>query len=125
MQYRLMQELADGLTIASPGEDAAGPAEADETNGSAARSDYLLFDGKETRPIVMTPVGERDIRTGAGTFATIGVQHQKEGSSRRTVLWLAPDLDYLPILIEQYRKDEIQVRATLNTYRPLEADAAQ
>lgn len=112
MQYRLMQELAEGKTIVADAGD----------EDSAARTDFMLFDGKETRAIEMTEVGERSIRTGAGTFATIGVQHQRIGSSRRTVLWLAPDLDYLPVLIEQYRKDEIKVRATLTTYRPLEAD---
>ena len=47
------------------------------------------------------------------------MQHQKEGSSRRTLLWLAPELDYLPVLIEQYRRDELKVRATLRNYTPL------
>lgn len=125
MQYRLMQELAEGMTITAPEAEAAPEAAAATDAGGdaepAARTDYRLFDGEETRAIVMTQVGEREIRTGAGTFATIGVQHQKPGSSRRTLLWLAPDLGYLPVLIEQYRKDEIKVRATLQSYRALEA----
>lgn len=124
MQYRLMQELADGMTITAPAGDAAVAADDGDGSDPSARTDYVLFDGEETRPIVMTPVGERDVRTGAGTFATIGVQHQKEGSSRRTVLWLAPELDYLPVVIEQYRKDKLQVRATLQTYQPLETGGA-
>ncbi len=120
MQYRLMQDLADGRIIASPESETAGEPEAG-ADDTVARTNFVLVDGKETRPIVIKRIGERDIRTGAGTFATIGVQHQKAGSKRRTVLWLAPDLDYLPVLIEQYRKDEIKVRATLRTYRPLQA----
>lgn len=124
MQYRLMQDLAGGLTIAAPAGDGDAAAGAGEGTALAARTDYVLFDGEKIRPIVVTKIGERDIRTAAGTFATIGVQHQKEGSSRRTLLWLAPDLDYLPVLIEQYRKDKINVRATLRSYRPLESDAA-
>ena len=109
LQYRLMADLANG----------GGAAIAADADEDAAPS-YMLFDGDEARALNITRIGTRDIRTRAGTFETIGVQHQKQGSSRRTLLWLAPELDYLPVLIEQYRRDDLKVRATLRDYRTLE-----
>ena len=111
VQYRLMSDLAQG---------GIETLEAAADDDSASRASYILFDGDESDTLDITPIGERAIKTRAGTFYTIGVQHQKQGSSRRTLLWLAPELDYLPVLIEQYRRDDLKVRATLRDYDTLE-----
>jgi hypothetical protein len=56
------------------------------------------------------------VKTKAGTYEVVGIQHQKEGSSRVTTLWCAPELGYLPIVIEQHRKKKRNFRATLTKY---------
>ncbi|MEM6810204.1 MAG: DUF3108 domain-containing protein [Pseudomonadota bacterium] len=109
VQYRLMSDLAlGGIEALEADDDAPG------------RASYILFDVDESDTLDITPIGARAIKTRAGTFDTIGVQHQKQGSSRRTLLWLAPELDYLPVLIEQYRRDDLKVRATLRDYDTLD-----
>jgi hypothetical protein len=39
---------------------------------------------------------------------TVRFEQTREGSSRRTVLWLAPEYAYLPVRIEQFRNGEIE-----------------
>jgi len=83
------------------------------------RSDqYTLFDIDKMRIANVSIVGEKAVKTKAGTFTAIGVQHQKEGSSRTTTLWCVKKLDYLPVVIEQHRKGKLNFRASLVTYSP-------
>ena len=53
-----------------------------------------------------------------GIHELVGIEHQKEGSSRTTTLWCAPELDYLPVIIEQHRLGKLKFRATLTSYTP-------
>jgi hypothetical protein len=96
IQYELMHDLLNG--------------EPDEQ--------YVLFDVEKMRIANVSIGGERKIKTKAGTFTAVGIQHQKEGSSRTTTLWCAKALDYLPVVIEQHRKGKLKFRATLVSYTP-------
>ena len=79
---------------------------------------YVLFDVEKMRVAHIREVGRTTIKTKAGQYEVVGIQHQKEGSSRVTTLWCAPELDYLPVMIEQHRKDKLKFRATLTSYTP-------
>jgi len=94
IQYQLMHDLANG--------------QPDER--------YILFDIDEFKTLIVTNIGERDIKTPAGEFNAVGIQHQAEHSDRVTTLWCVPELDYLPALIEQHRKGKLRLRATLRNY---------
>lgn len=96
IQYELMHDLING--------------ELDKT--------YVLFDVDKMRIANVRNIGKKSFKTRAGTFEAVGIQHQKEGSSRVTTLWCAPDLDYLPVVIEQHRKGKLNFRATLTRYTP-------
>lgn len=80
---------------------------------------YVLFDVEKMRVADIRDAGERRVKTKAGTFDVIGISHQRQGSSRTTTLWCAPELDYLPVIIEQHRKGKLNFRATLNRYTPI------
>lgn len=82
-------------------------------------STYVLFDVDKMRVANVRNVGTKSVKTGAGQFEVVGIEHQKEGSSRTTTLWCAPALDYLPVIIEQHRKGKLNFRATLTEYTPL------
>ena len=96
IQYELMHDLING--------------EPDET--------YVLFDVDKMRIANVRNIGRKSFKTRAGSYEAVGIQHQKEGSSRVTTLWCAPDLDYLPVVIEQHRKGKLNFRATLTRYTP-------
>ena len=81
---------------------------------------YTLFDVDKMREVDVSNAGTQDIKTRAGTYKTVGIRHQKDGSSRVTTLWCAEELGYLPVIIEQHRKGKLNFRATLLSYTPTE-----
>jgi len=89
----------------------------DLLNGHA-RDQYMLFDVEKQRIANVTNVGTKKVKTKAGTFVAVGIQHQKEGSSRTTTLWCVEELGYLPVVIEQRRAGKLKFRATLERYTP-------
>ena len=80
---------------------------------------YVLFDVDKMRVANVRNVGKKTVKTKLGNFEVVGIEHQKEGSSRKTILWCAPKLDYLPVVIEQQRKGKVTFRASLTEYVPL------
>ena len=96
IQYELMHDLLTG----NPSEQ------------------YVLFDVNKMRVANVSLVGEKEVNTKAGKFIAVGVQHQKEGSSRTTTLWCVKELDYLPVIIEQHRDGKLKFRAKLVKYSP-------
>ena len=79
---------------------------------------YVLFDVDKMRVANVRNVGTKSFKTKAGNYEAVGIQHQKEGSSRVTTLWCAPELGYLPVVIEQHRKGKLNFKATLTRYKP-------
>jgi len=77
---------------------------------------YVLFDVDKMRVAHIRNIGTKQVKTKAGKYDVVGIQHQKEGSSRVTTLWCAPELGYLPVIIEQHRKKKLNFRATLTKY---------
>jgi len=96
IQYELMVDLANG------GSD----------------SHYVLYEHDRIRSLAVSRIGTRKIETKAGTYEAVGIRQQAGNSSRSTILWFAEDLDWLPVMIEQYRKGKLQMRATLVRYQP-------
>ena len=111
IQYELMYDLLNGKP--------------DDT--------YVLFDVDKMRVANVRNIGTKSfktkikvwdltqcaIKTSAGRYEAVGIQHQKEGSSRVTTLWCAAELGYLPVVIEQHRKGKLNFRATLTRYNPI------
>lgn len=62
--------------------------------------------------------------TGIGTLDTVRFSQRREGSSRETILWLAPELSFLPVRIEQIRNGELDTVFTLEDVTGLERKAS-
>ena len=90
---------------------------ADLLNGASGQ-EYVLYEHDKVRKLAITKVGEQTVSTKAGNFNAVGIRHQAEGSSRATTMWLAEELDYLPVMIERHRKGKLQMRAKLVRYEP-------
>jgi hypothetical protein len=101
IQYELMQDLQRG----EPSDQ------------------YTLFDVDKMRVANVSNVGEKEVETKAGRFVAIGIQHQKENSSRKTTLWCVKELDYLPVIIEQHQDGKLKFRAKLVKYTPSQEES--
>jgi hypothetical protein len=74
---------------------------------------YRIADSEQAKTYGFDDNGEAQIDTGLGKLATHCYIQHREGSSRKTYLWVAPQLDYLPARIETRKDDEVQTALTL------------
>lgn len=79
---------------------------------------YTMFEVDELREVTVTNIGSKIVSTPAGKFEAVGIQHQSANSKRVTTMWCVKKFDYAPVVIEQYKKGKIQVRAALKSYTP-------
>jgi len=73
---------------------------------------YKVADGGTTKTYRSIVEGEQNILTELGKFTTLKVV-RRHHDGKRTTLWCAISLDYLPIRIEQTKKDGSSVRASI------------
>jgi hypothetical protein len=76
---------------------------------------YVVADSGRAKTYELSFVGEATITTPTGTYPTISVQRQKSGSERKTTLWCAPELGFLPVRVDYREKDGKVTTALLNS----------
>jgi hypothetical protein len=91
-QFALMQDLAKG----------------------ESRVTYFVADGGRLRRFEFGIVGEDRLETDIGTYHVVKVKRLNAGK-RSTVLWCAPDLNYLPMRIDQVEKDGATYRMLIRS----------
>jgi hypothetical protein len=77
--------------------------------------DYRLADEDDAQGYVFTDNGETTTATGVGTLATRSFIQQREGSTRATSFWFAPDMKFLPVRIEQRKGGEVTTAFKLSS----------
>lgn len=68
---------------------------------------YQVADGDQLKTYRFVVTGRERIDSAVGSFDTIVVQRLHEKPKRRTTLWCAPDLRYLPIKVVHHDKDGV------------------
>jgi hypothetical protein len=89
---------------------------------ASKREIYTLIDESGVSVYEYLTDGEVVLETPLGTIVTRKLIQQKQGSSRRTIIWVAEELNYLPIRIEQQRNGASQTSFNLQTIEWLEGD---
>lgn len=81
-------------------------------------SEYYVFDSGRLKHVVFENDGTDTIQTAQGEIETIKVLRRNvDGSLRTTITWFAPSLDYMPVKIEQLKRDKLVARLTLKSLR--------
>lgn len=81
---------------------------------------YSLIDEDGVLVYDYADEGTADAETGIGSIPTQLLRQQRDGSSRSTVLWLAPSLSYLPVRMEQWRNGAPETVFVLESVEGLE-----
>ena len=84
-----------------------------DLKATGAPRTYALADEDSVASYEYADNGAATIATGVGSLATRIFTQQRAGSSRVTWLWVAPELKFLPVRIEQRRDGEVQTAFTL------------
>ena len=78
---------------------------------------YLIADGGGIKTYNFENLGEEIIDTPLGSYKAIKMLRHKPGSSRKSIFWCAPDLEFLPIQVEHTEKDGSTTRAVIKSIR--------
>jgi len=69
---------------------------------------FSLLSGNSVREYRYSRDGEETLTTPVGTIQTIIYRSEKQYSPRVTRFWCAPSLGYIPLRVEQKRKDDVE-----------------
>lgn len=73
-----------------------------------------VFDSGRVKTMLFSNEGEETVDTRMGPLKTVRVRSSAVGGgTRHTTTWFAPELDYVPVKIEQYKRDKLVARLTL------------
>jgi len=81
-----------------------------------------VFDSGRIKQVLFINEGPETVSTNAGKIDTIRVRSANAGSVRHTVTWFAPELDYIPVKIEQHKRGDLVARLTLVKLRSEKGD---
>lgn len=73
---------------------------------------FLLVEDDEVTPYSLQVTGRENVSTPVGRFNTVKVERVNPGK-RQMRLWLAPELDYLPVKLERQKENDPAVRMIL------------
>lgn len=85
------------------------------------QAEIQVFDNGRVKNMIFTNEGTETVNAKSGKVETIRVRSKAAGGgTRHTVTWFAPDLDFVPVKIEQFKRDKLVARLTLTrlTNRP-------
>ncbi len=88
----------------------------DFANGSTV-AEYEIINRNSLRTYKFEITGEEIVDTPQGRLSVIKILRSREGSSRSAELWVAPELNYMPVRAVQYRKGKRQLEMTLRSFK--------
>jgi len=65
---------------------------------------FQIVEKNAVRDYELTYRGEETVEVPAGRFAAVKYLRQRVGSSRATLIWFAPAVNYLPVKLEQLKR---------------------
>ena len=78
------------------------------------KAEMQIFDNGKIKAVSFTNDGTEVLKTPLGMIETVRVINRNAtGGSRETTTWFAPSLDYVPVKIEQRKRDELVARLSL------------
>lgn len=76
---------------------------------------YEVLDNNRIKHFHLQGKQQETVETPAGSFKTLRVERIDRDPDKTLRLWLAPELDYLPVVIEHEKRNEEPLRLTLRS----------
>ncbi|MCX4189303.1 DUF3108 domain-containing protein [Methylophaga sp. OBS3] len=87
---------------------------------------YTIADGGKLKKYEIIRLGEEIIDTPLGKIAAVKLTRERDADSdRKTTLWCAPELGYLPVKLEHIEKDDSRFTAYLRKLEGIPTDVFQ
>ncbi|MCZ6499262.1 MAG: DUF3108 domain-containing protein [Gammaproteobacteria bacterium] len=85
-------------------------------------TEYTVAEKNSIREYHLEIEDRESIQTPFGQHETIRIRRQKAGSDNHSIIWLAPELDYLMVRFDKYKRGKIDFSIRLNNYNPAPAN---
>lgn len=85
-------------------------------NAIQKKYSYNIIDKDHIAQYHFEYINEEIVHLGDRKYNTIKIRRPHLSNDRTTYLWLAKELDFLPVKIEQYRDDDLHMSMTLEKY---------
>lgn len=76
---------------------------------------YTALDRTRIKTYPFKRIGEEELDTSMGKYATVVLQEGRDTDKRTRIVWVAPELGYLPVKIQYNRKGKTQAIMTINS----------
>ena len=86
---------------------------------------HVLVDPDVIRPYHYVVESTEEIETGLGSVRSHRVRQQRDGSSRHTLIWLAPSLAFVILRLEQHREDRDAITFVIESVELLDDGASR
>ena len=83
---------------------------------------YSYVERNSLRQAVYENLGSEIVSTKAGNFDTIKYRRQRVGSSRSSIIWFAPELEYVPVQWRHFKGDKVTGTVKLKHYAANESE---
>jgi len=87
----------------------------DQRNGKPPRTLYIV-EKNQIREYTFEYQGEERIDLPQGPVDTVKYLRQRTGSSRSVMIWYAPELEFLPVRMEQLKRGKTQITFETTSY---------
>lgn len=77
---------------------------------------YSVVEKGRIKNYAFTRHGEEKVKTDAGIFSTIKLSVKRKGNKRHTTIWLAKELDYMPVQIHHKEKGDL-IKTVIKDYK--------
>ncbi|NNC96733.1 MAG: DUF3108 domain-containing protein [Gammaproteobacteria bacterium] len=81
------------------------------------KSSYSVIKDNEVKAYQVTGLGEEKIELMQQTLNAIKLKQQRAGSSRHMLMWLAPELDYAVVKMQQYKGETLRATLDMTAYK--------
>ncbi len=85
-------------------------------------TEYTVAEKNSIREYHLEIEDRESIQTPFGKHETIRIRRQKAGSDNHSIIWLAPELDYLMVRFDKYKRGTIDFSIRLDNYIPAPAN---
>ena len=73
----------------------------------------VIDDKGERERLIFNVTGRETVKVPYGRFETVRVERERKGSSRETITWLAPELHWVAVRVDQRDDGELEARMEL------------
>lgn len=81
------------------------------------KKSYSIITDNKIKTYVISPLEEETLDIAGKTYRTQKLKQQRKGSSRHNFIWMATDLDYALVKMQQYKGEKLRGTLTMTNYK--------